>query len=161
MTKTIKIILSISLILFFQIGIFPHLKIFGVYPNLILISIIALGILRGFKETLIWAIIGGLFLDFYSFNSIFGISLICLIVVSFVAFFIVQNIFKKTNSSSVALIFLITVTLYDLLLLVFYKILGIEFEFTFVKLIINVFYNAIIAMPVFYALKKLFPSRNI
>jgi len=161
MTKTIKIILSLSLILFFQVGIFPHIAISGVYPNLILISIITLSILRGFKQSLIWTIIAGLFLDFYSLSNFFGISLICLIVVSFGASFAAQNIIKKTNPSSIILVFVAMVTLYDLLLLAIYKILGIGFDFTLLKFLVNIIYNSVIAAPVFYTIKKLFPAGKV
>jgi len=157
MSKTIKIFLLISLVLFFQVGIFPHIAILGVYPNLILILIISLSILKGFKESLLWTIIAGLFLDFYSLSNLLGISVICLLIVSFVAFFLARNIFKKTNPSSVASVFFLTIILYNILLLVSYKIIGNDFEIVFLKILINVLYSSIISVPVFYMIKKLFP----
>jgi len=157
MSKAIKIFLLISLVLFFQVGIFPHIAIAGAYPNLILILIISISILKGFKESLLWTIVAGLFLDFYSLNNFLGISVINLLIVSLVAYFMTQNIFKKTSPSSVASVFFLTIVLYNILLLVGYKISGNGFEFVFLKILIGVLYDSIVAVPVFYIIKKLFP----
>src|SRR4030042_1047061 len=106
MSKIIVFVVLGFVILFVQIGISPHLTIFGAFPNLVLLSILSLSIIRGWKKTLPWTIIGGLFLDFYSLYDILGISIIALLVVSYLVYFLSQNIFKKTTVFSIILIFL-------------------------------------------------------
>ena len=146
--KIVWIIIFILVLLFLQTGIFPHLKIAGVFPNLILLAILSLSILQGWKKTLPWIIVGGLFLDFYSLNNILGVSVVGLLIVSYLAYFLSQNILKSGNLTSLILIFLITIFVYSLLL-IFIS------DFKFLGFIIAIIYNLIFALPVFYGLKKI------
>lgn len=146
--KTISIILFIFILLFLQMGIFPHMGILSVFPNLILLSILSLAVLGGWKKNLVWIIIGGLFLDFYSLKEILGISVIALLITSYLAYFLSQNIFKKANIPSLILVFLISIFTYNLVLLIFSG-LG------FLSFIVGTIYNLIFALPVFYVVKKL------
>ena len=92
MSNIIVVVVFVFIILSLQIGILPHLNVLGVYPNLILISIISLSIIRGWKKTLPWVIIGGVYLDLYSLNNILGISVIIMLIVSCLSYFLSQNI---------------------------------------------------------------------
>lgn len=154
MPKIIVVVVFILAILFLQIGILPHLNVLGVYPNLILVSILASSILRGWKKTLSWVIVGGLFLDFYSLNNILGISVIFLLVASYLSYILSQNTFKKTTFFSLVSVFLITVFVYNVLLILFFKIFGIVFDFNFFGFVFGIIYNLIFALPIFYLFKK-------
>lgn len=155
--KIACIIIFILVLLFLQIGIFPHLAIVGSFPNLILLTILSLSILQGWKKTLVWIIVGGLFLDFYSLNNVLGISVVSLLLASYLAYFLSQNLFKKTSFFSLILIFLITIFLYNILLIIFFKIFAVTFDFRFLSFIIAIIYNLIFALPVFYLVKKICP----
>ena len=146
--KIVWIIIFILVLFFLPTGIFPHLKIAGVFPNLILLSILSLTILQGWKKTLGWTIAAGLFLDFYSLHSILGFSVVALLVVSYLAYFLSQNILKSGNFTSLILIFLITIFLYNLLL-IFIS------DFKFLGFIIGIIYNLVLSLPIFYGLKKI------
>jgi len=143
--KIVFIIIYIFVLLFLQIGVFPHLQINGVFPNLILLSILSLSLIR--KKNLIWIIIAGLFLDFYSFNNIIGISVVFLLLSSFLVYFLNQNIFKKTNIFSLISVFLIGIFAFYILSLIFL----IPFEFS--SFIVLLIYNLVLCLPVFYTLK--------
>ena len=153
--KYFFVIVFILLLLFLQISIFPHLKIGGGFPNLILLSILSLSILRGWKKSWGWIIAGGLFLDFYSLHNILGISVIGLFIASCLAYFLSQNVFKKANVQSLLLTFLISIFIYNLFLLIFFKIFTIPFDFRFLGFIVGIIYNLIFSLPIFYALKKI------
>lgn len=153
--KIVFVIIFILVLLFLQIGILPQLKIAGVYPNLILLSILALSIIQGQKKSLGWIIAGGLFLDFYSLHDVLGISVISLLIVSYLAYFLSQNIFKRTSFFSLLLIFLITIFIYNLFLIILFKIFDIAFDFRFFSFITGIIYNLIFALPVFYLIKSL------
>lgn len=159
MPEAIKIIIFILIVLFFQIGILPHLAIFETYPNIILGSIISLGILKGFKKSIVWAIAAGLFLDFYSLNNVIGISVIYLLLCSYFSSFLGQNIFKKSNFLSVISVFALTVVFYDLLVLALRGVFGLGFQFEILTFLINVAYNTIFAIPVFYLIKKIYAGK--
>lgn len=146
-------IIFVLIIIFLQIGIFPHLSIYGAYPDLILIAVLSLIILMGLKKTLIWIIAAGLFMDFYSLNNFLGFSVLILLISCLVVFFISQNIFKKTSFSSIIFIFLISILINNLIVFAAYKVLGMNSEFGLRTLIVNVLYNTIIAIPFFYLFK--------
>ncbi len=67
----------------FQTTVSPYLEISGVHPDLVLVLVIGWVVLRGWGEGLIWALIGGLSLDFMS-AAPFGLFTLCLILVAFV-----------------------------------------------------------------------------
>ena len=152
--KYLYIVLFILVLLFLQIGIFPHLKIVGSFPNLIILSVLCLSILQGWKKSLIWIITAGLFLDLYSLNNFLGISVIGLLLASYLACFLDQNTFKKTNVPSLMLVFLISIAAYNIILIILSKIFGLVFDFRILGFFINLVYNLIFALPVFYIIKK-------
>jgi rod shape-determining protein MreD len=67
-----------------QITVAPYLKIDGVHPDLILVLVIGWVTLRGWNEGFLWAVLGGLGLDFMS-AAPFGIFSIALLLVTIVA----------------------------------------------------------------------------
>lgn len=152
--KITLIIIFILVLLFLQVGIFPHLKIAGSFPNLIILAILGLSALQGWKRTLPWIIAGGLFLDFYSLHSVLGISVISLLIASYLAYFLSQDILKKTSFFSLVLVFLITIFVYNLLLIIFFKIFSISFDWSLFSFIVGIIYNLILALPLFYLVKK-------
>jgi len=154
MSNTIVVVVFISIILFLQIGVLPHLSILGAYPNLILVSILALSILQGWKKTLPWIIVGGLFLDFYSLNNILGVSVAGLLMVSYLSYVLSQNTFKKTTFFSLTSVFLIAVFVYNAFLMLFWKVFNINIDFKFFGFVFGIVYNLIFALPIFYWLKK-------
>ncbi len=63
--------IAIILLLSVDIGFFSHLKFFGVVPNLILVLLVVSALDRESLECFFIAVVGGIFLDFYS-TSYFG-----------------------------------------------------------------------------------------
>jgi rod shape-determining protein MreD len=160
MPETVKIIILVSIILFFQVGIFPHLEIFETYPNIILCSLISMGIIWGFKKSLIWTVVSGLFLDFYSLSSVIGVFVVCLMLCSFISSFLSQNIFKKSNLLSVVPIFILAIISYDLSVFGMQTIFGFEVRFKVLTLLIDIVYNTVFAIPVFYLIKKNYVGKS-
>lgn len=153
--KVVWIIIFVLVLLFLQIGIFPHLKIVGAFPNLIILAILGLSVLQGWKKALPWIIAGGLFLDFYSLNNILGISVVSLFIATYLAYFLSQNLFKGANFWSLVLIFLITILIYQILLIILSAIFSITFDFKFLSFIVGIIYNLIFALPLFYLIRAL------
>ena len=151
--KYIIVILFVFSVLFLQIGIFPNLKIFNAYPNIILLAIICLAILRGWRKNLGWVIAAGLFLDFYGLYNIVGISVLALLLTGLFAQFLNQKLFKKENNLSLGLIFLISSLFYEVLLIIAFKAFGIGFNFALIGLIIKPIYSSLAALPIFYTIK--------
>lgn len=146
--RVVFIIIFILVLLFLQIGISPHIAIAEVFPNLILLSVLSLSILQGWKKTLAWIIAGGLFLDFYSLINVLGVSVVALFITGYLAYFLSQNVFKQANAWSLLLIFLITIFVYNFILL-------INSDFRFLSFASALIYNLILALPIFYGIKKM------
>jgi rod shape-determining protein MreD len=64
-----------------QSSLGPFLTIADVHPDLVLVAVIGWTLLRGSKEGLLWAIIGGLCLDLLS-SGPFGVITVSLIITS-------------------------------------------------------------------------------
>lgn len=67
-----------------QSSVGPFLSIGGVHPDLVLVAVIGWTLLRGPKEGLLWAIIGGLSLDLLS-SGPFGVTTVALAVTGLLA----------------------------------------------------------------------------
>lgn len=89
-------IFIILLAVFFQITILPHLGIFGIYPNLILLGIIILIFIGREQEALWWVLLGGIFLDFFS-PVRFGGYTISFIIVYFSLTLILKYYFAQPS----------------------------------------------------------------
>lgn len=157
-----KFILSLVIIfvlILFQSALYPYLEVYGAFPNLILILVLILSILKGHKKSWIWIIFGGFLLDVFSFDNPIGTSILGLFLVSYLAYFFSQNIFKKTSIFSIILIGIGGTLIYGLLLVLILLIAGTSFQFTFTQLISWVIYNLVILIPLFYLIKGMFKAK--
>ncbi|MBU4284654.1 rod shape-determining protein MreD [Patescibacteria group bacterium] len=149
--RIILVIIFILVVLFLQIGIFPHLKIVGVYPNLIFLAVVSLAITKDWKKNLGWIIVSGLFLDFYSLQNILGISVLVLLLTCLLSRFLNKEFLKEENKLSLILIFLISSLFYELLLFI------IGSNLSLLGLVAKIIYNSILALPIFYIVKSYAP----
>lgn len=152
--KLLLSIIIIILLVILQSSLYPYLKVYNVFPNLILILVLILSILKGSKKSLVWVLFGGFLLDVYSFNNPLGTSILGLLLVSYLAYFFSQNIFKKTSIFSVILIGIGGTLIYKLFIILVLLIVGISFQFTFTQLIFQIFYNLVVLIPLFYLMKS-------
>jgi len=77
----VPLLLAVALL---QATALPALKILGVKPELMLLTVLAWSLLRGVEEGLVWAFLGGLMLDIFSGGPL-GASALALLVVSFLS----------------------------------------------------------------------------
>lgn len=152
--KLLLSIIIIFLLVILQSSLYPYLKVYNAFPNLILILVLILSILKGSKKSLVWVLFGGFLLDVYSFNNPFGTSILSLLLVSYLAYFFSQNIFKKTSIFSVILIGIGGALIYRFFLILILLIAGVSFQFSFTQLISQVIYNSVILVPLFYLIKS-------
>jgi rod shape-determining protein MreD len=76
---SVLLLTSLALI---QSAVMPHLTVWGVKPDLMLLVVISWSLLRGAKEGIVWGFIGGLCLDLFS-GAPLGLSALALVIVSF------------------------------------------------------------------------------
>jgi rod shape-determining protein MreD len=153
-----KFILSLVIIfvlIILQSSLYPHLAIYGAFPNLILIVLVILNILRSYKKNLIWVMFGGLFLDIFSFNNFLGISIVGLFLISYLIHFLSQTTFRKTSIFPVILFGIGATLIYKFFLILVFLITKTSFELSFSQVFSQIIYNTLLLIPLFYLIKKL------
>jgi rod shape-determining protein MreD len=77
-----------------QAGLLPHLRVFGGQPDLIVILVIVWSALDTDREGLVWAFVGGLFIDLFSGVPL-GISSVALLPVAFLVTLTESNFYRN------------------------------------------------------------------
>ncbi len=119
MTPWMVILLVVALI---QHVVLPQVTFFGAHPNLILVVVIAWGQLRGHRDGLLWALVGGLLLDLFSLAPL-GTATVPLLVVMFLVGLLEFTAFRVVIWLPVAAAFLAT-PIFQMLSLAVLKTLG-------------------------------------
>lgn len=152
--KFILSIIIIFILVILQSSLYPYLAICGAFPSLILILVIILSILKGYKKSLIWVIFGGFFSDVFSFINPIGVSIVILFLISYLTYFLSRNVFKKTNVFSVILLGIGTALIYKFFLILVFLITGASFQLSFIQTIFQIVYNLFLLIPLFYLIKR-------
>ena len=152
--KFILSIVIIFILIILQWSLFPYLAVYGAFPNLILIMVVILSILRGYKKNLIWVMFGGLFLDIFSFNNLLGVSIAGLFLISYLIYFLSQTTLRKTNIFSIILFGIGATLIYKFFLILVFLITKSSFELSFSQTLAQIIYNLVLLIPIFYLIKK-------
>ena len=90
MTGTLLIALPLMLVLVvLQTAVWPYFPIFGLEPQLVVLTAVAWGMLRGPEEGAVWALVGGILLDIFSIGP-FGLNAVALVIAT-IATAVVQH----------------------------------------------------------------------
>lgn len=107
---------------FIQHVVLPHVTFFGAHPNLMVVVVVAWGLLRGNRDGLIWALVGGILLDLFSLAPM-GTATLPLLIVMFLVGLLEFTAFRVVIWLPIATMFVAT-PLYQLLALSVLKTLG-------------------------------------
>jgi len=116
---SILLLISIALI---QSTVMPHLTLWGVKPDLMLLVVISWSLLRGAREGIVWGFIGGLCLDLFSGVPL-GLSALALMIVSFFSGLGEATVFRTHVILPLATV-LFASLIYDFIFLLMLKALG-------------------------------------
>lgn len=105
-----------------QSSFLPHLFRGGLKPDLVVMLVISWGLLRGVKEGLLWAFIGGLALDLLSATPL-GFSALLLTLLILLTSLGQKSVYRANILFPLAIIFLATLG-YNLTLLFAWQLLG-------------------------------------
>jgi rod shape-determining protein MreD len=129
--STIRAYLTIpilGIIAVFQSTLLPHLRIWGVFPNLMLVVVVSWSLLRGADQGLVWAFVGGALIDVLSGGPM-GVATLSLMAVAFLAGIGEVNIFRTHVALPLAAVLLSTL-LYGLLILLALQLTGQTVDWT-------------------------------
>jgi len=157
---TIFIILGIVITLI-QVSFLSNFDFFVYYLNLILIILILLTMLKGYKPGIIFAVVSGLILDIYS-PFYFGLITISLVTPVIVIHNLFQNFLARKSIYSLSILAIISNTCYFFILLLLSKIIywvglnsyniGIDL-FVFKNIVYTIFWNTVVTLLLFLILR--------
>jgi hypothetical protein len=93
--KILKTILLIYFVALISVTLLPKLAIFYALPNLILILALFFIFHKDFKRALLWAILGGLFLDFLGLR--FPSNILITTAIVLLVWFLINKFFESSN----------------------------------------------------------------
>lgn len=155
-------ILILFLAVIFQATFIPHLAIWQVAPNLVLIIILSWSILTDSKKTLGWALIAGLLLDLFS-GLPFGVLTLSLVLIAYIVNLLAYTILGQANFLVIGAIGFGGTIIYNLFIRLFIKLasllnltnLSVNLGYDLWRLILpEAVYNTIIIFIIFWLMKK-------
>jgi len=160
--KIFLITLTFLLALILQTTAVSFFTFLDVSPNLILILVLLLIILKDFKNVWWIVVLIGFFIDLFS-GTPFGIISLSLVLSSYLIDWLNKTIFSAVKFWMIIALVGIGVLSYNLMLIIFSKffiLIGMDsmifsYNLTF-RVIIEVIYNSFFAILIFYAIKKIF-----
>ncbi|MGQ9599529.1 MAG: rod shape-determining protein MreD [Anaerolineae bacterium] len=114
----------LAIVALIQATVMPHLRVWGVFPDLPLLVVASWALLRGAREGLIWGFIAGLAVDLSS-GAPLGAATISLMVAGGVSGFGEATVFRSHVALPLVTVAGVTV-LYDLLFLLVMQLSGQE-----------------------------------
>lgn len=144
---SILLLISVALI---QSTVMPHLTLWGVKPDLMLLVVISWSLLRGAREGIVWGFIGGLCLDLFS-GAPFGLSALALLIASFFSGLGEATIFRTHVLLPLAMVFL-TSLIHDLIFLFTLGTLGwpVVWLDSFIRLVLPASLLNVLLTPLVY-----------
>ena len=100
----------------------PHLAVWRVKPDLMLLAVVSWNLLRGSGQGILWSVIGGLLLDLLS-AAPFGLCTVALVCVGSLTRLGAMNVFRLSLALPLVVAALATVC-YDTILLVGLRLIG-------------------------------------
>lgn len=159
MKKIFVFTLFFHFLILIQTSFLVHFSIFGIIPNLILISVVVFNFFEKPRKNsgFLIAAIGGFYLDLFSnFQigaSVFSLVILVLLIKKFLKFVGEENIFYFI------LLFVFSLIFYDSILILFDSILKQSFSFSLIfskSRAMEVIYNLTAGILVFYFAKICF-----
>jgi hypothetical protein len=167
--------LAIILLLSLDIGFFSHLKFFGAVPNLILVLLVVSALDRESLECFFIAVVGGIFLDFYT-ASYFGSFSFAFLILAGLLQILVNNflVFDIDWKLGVAALTVSTVLVHFFIYLFNLAVVGLgigmgqsPYLLDKTKIFFELLYNLMALLPTYklldaikYFLKTLFTRRR-
>lgn len=103
MRRLVFYIAMIFIIYFFQTGVFTHLALGGIVPNLFIICTVTIGMIRGKKEGCLIGFFCGILMDAL-FGVYFGMYALVLSVIGYLAGYVQQIFYEEDMTLPIVII---------------------------------------------------------
>lgn len=137
-----------------QATVLSRFPIIGVVPQPALLAALAWGLLRGPWEGMVWAFIGGLFLDLYSLGPMGVTSLALMVAVPLLVR--ARQSLPEDSIIITALLLVSGFTIYFIVYIIVLALAGFSFNWqTLDNLPPALLFHAVLALPIFWSLRFL------
>lgn len=140
-----------------QSSVMPYLSIAGVKPDLALLVVISFCLVRGMREGLFWAFIGGLCLDLFS-GAPFGASATSLVLACLLTGVGSSGLLGALSPAWPGVVAFLTTITYDSIFTALLQITGwkVAWGASLLKIVLpSALLNAFLTMPVYWAVRWL------
>jgi rod shape-determining protein MreD len=151
-----------SILAIVQIAIFPRLSFFPVDPSLPFLFALAWSLVSNVEEGVVWAFIGGMFMDIFTIAPVGGLALSYMASVFAVNF--IRDLLPANRFAIPVISAAVATTIQQLLYYVYLRLFGISATTTLVTLLQIVILQTILIIPIYwflYFLKRARRSRPV
>ena len=153
-----KIVMFVLIILFYllQVTVFKALAFAFVSPNLMIILVTSIGLMRGRKDGLVTGFFGGLIIDLF-FSGFIGTNALFYMTIGYLNGFFSKQFFKDDIKLPMALI-LGSDFLFNLFVYISFFLLRGRYQFGYYMLnliIPELIYTLVVSIPLYYILLKI------
>ena len=130
----------------------PYVQVLGAQPDLMFLTVLAWGLLRGTRAGIVWGFVGGMFVSFFS-GGPFGAACLALMAVGFIAG-LGQTAVARGRIALPVLTALPTALVHGLLSLLILDVSGhpVVWLDTIVRVLLpTMVFNALLAFPIYAA----------
>lgn len=131
-----------------QTVILPRFALFEVDPSLPFLFALSWSLLSSVEEGVVWAFIGGLFMDMFSIAPVGGLSLTYMAAVF--ATSLIRDLLPANRFAFPLLVGVVATTIQQLLYLLYLRVFGIVVNATLITLVQTVVVQAILIMPIYW-----------
>jgi len=153
--KNFLVILIFILAIILQVSAAPFLVVFNTGPNLILILILTLVVLKTFEKTWWMVVLTGFLIELFS-GLPFGLISLSLIGSVYLIDWLNRNVFSTTNFWTMISLIILGSLIYSILIIILAILFQIDLILNLQHLFIQLLYNLIMAIIFLYALKRNF-----
>jgi rod shape-determining protein MreD len=156
-----SILIAIPVMLFLaivQIAVFPQFSFFPVDPSLPFLFALAWSLLSNVEEGVIWAFIGGMFMDIFTIAPVGGLALTYM--ASVFAVNIIRNLLPANRFLIPMISAAVATTIQQLLYYIYLRLFGISATTTLMTLLQIVIVQTILIIPIYWVLYFLSRARR-
>jgi rod shape-determining protein MreD len=163
MFSSILIAIPVMIILaIVQIAIFPQFSFFPVDPSLPFLFALAWTLVSNVEEGVVWAFIGGIFMDIFTIAPVGGLALTYM--ASVIAVYFIRDLLPANRFVVPLISAAVATTIQQLLYYIYLRLFGISATTSLVTLLQIVILQTILIIPIYwflYFLKRARRSRPV